>query len=134
VFDVINTTQELQTFVDKISNANWLAIDTEFLREKTYYAKLCLIQIEADGHRACIDPLTIDDMSSFNDLMHNPKITKVLHAAHQDLEILLQLSGQIPAPIFDTQVAASVLGIGDQMGYARLVENMLGVSPLKMVK
>lgn len=131
MFDVINTTQELQTFVNKISNAKWLAIDTEFLREKTYYAKLCLIQIEADGHRACIDPLSIDDMSAFNDLMHNPKITKVLHAAHQDLEILLQLSGQIPAPIFDTQVAASVLGIGDQMGYARLVESMLGVSLAK---
>ena len=131
MFDVINTTQELQTFVNKISNANWLAIDTEFLREKTYYAKLCLIQIEADGHRACIDPLSIDDMTVFNDLMHNPKITKVLHAAHQDLEILLQLSGHIPAPIFDTQVAASVLGIGDQMGYARLVESMLGVSLAK---
>ncbi len=131
VVDVISTTQDLEVFVDKISSAKWLAIDTEFLREKTYYAKLCLIQIEANEHRACIDPMAIDDMSAFNALMHNPEITKVLHAAHQDLEILLQLSGKIPAPIFDTQTAASVLGIGDQMGYARLVENMLGVSLAK---
>jgi len=131
VFEVISTTQDLQTFVDKISHAKWLAIDTEFLREKTYYAKLCLIQIEADGHRACVDPIAIDDMSSFTALMHNTDITKVLHAAHQDLEILLQLTGKIPVPIFDTQTAASVLGIGDQMGYARLVESMLGVSLAK---
>ena len=131
MFEVISTTQDLEAFVAKISSAKWLAIDTEFLREKTYYAKLCLIQIEADGHRACIDPLTIDDLSSFSALMHNPSITKVLHAAHQDIEILLQLSGKTPAPIFDTQTAASVLGIGDQMGYARLVENMLGVSLAK---
>lgn len=128
MFEVITTTQELQTFVQKIKDAKWLAIDTEFLREKTYYAKLCLIQVEADGLRACIDPLSIDDMSSFAELMHNPSMIKVLHAAHQDLEILFQLTGDMPSPIFDTQTAASVLGIGDQMGYARLVEAMLGVA------
>ncbi len=131
VFEVINTTQDLEAFVAKISEAKWLAIDTEFLREKTYYAKLCLVQVEADGHRACIDPLAIEDLSAFAELMHNPDITKVLHAAHQDLEILLQITGKMPAPIFDTQTAASVLGIGDQMGYARLVESMLGVSLAK---
>ncbi len=131
VFELINTTVDLQSFIQKISTASWVAIDTEFLREKTYYAKLCLIQVEADGHRACIDPLNIDDMSSFSEILHNPEIIKVLHAAHQDLEILLQLTGKVPAPIFDTQVAASVLGIGDQMGYARLVEDMLGVSLAK---
>ena len=131
VFEVINTTQDLEAFVGKISETKWLAIDTEFLREKTYYAKLCLVQVEADGHRACIDPLAIEDLSAFAELMHNPNITKVLHAAHQDLEILLQITGKMPAPIFDTQTAASVLGIGDQMGYARLVESMLGVSLAK---
>lgn len=131
MFEVIDTTQGLEAFVNKIAKVEWLAIDTEFLREKTYFAKLCLIQIEADGHRACIDPLAIDDMSAFAELMHNQSITKVLHAAHQDLEIILELTGKVPAPIFDTQVAASVLGIGDQMGYARLVESMLGVSLAK---
>ena len=131
MFDLIETTEQLENFVNKISNASWVAIDTEFLREKTYYAKLCLVQVEADGLRACIDPLSIDDISSFSSILHNPNIVKVLHAAHQDLEILLQLTGKVPAPIFDTQVAASVLGIGDQMGYARLVEDMLGVSLAK---
>ncbi|MEB8431513.1 ribonuclease D [Cocleimonas sp. KMM 6892] len=131
MFDLIETTEQLENFVNKISNASWVAIDTEFLREKTYYAKLCLVQVEAEGLRACIDPLSIDDISSFSSILHNPNIVKVLHAAHQDLEILLQLTGKVPAPIFDTQVAASVLGIGDQMGYARLVEDMLGVSLAK---
>jgi ribonuclease D len=128
VFEVIESVEGLQKFVAKINSAKWVALDTEFLREKTYYAKLCLIQVEADGHRACIDPIAIGDLSSFFDILNNPQITKVFHAAHQDLEILMQLSGQVPAPIFDTQVAASVLGIGDHMGYARLVEDMLGVS------
>ncbi len=131
MFDVIETTENLQFFMQKISKASWVAIDTEFLREKTYFAKLCLVQIEAEGHRACIDPLNIEDMTAFSEMLHNPNIVKVLHAAHQDLEILLQLTGKVPAPIFDTQVAASVLGIGDQMGYARLVEDMLGVSLAK---
>ncbi len=131
MFDLIETKEQLENFVNQISSATWVAIDTEFLREKTYYAKLCLIQIEANGLRACIDPLAIEDISSFSEILHNPDIVKVLHAAHQDLEILLQLTGKVPAPIFDTQVAASVLGIGDQMGYARLVEDILGVSLAK---
>jgi len=128
VFEVIETTEKLEAFMGKISAAKWVALDTEFLREKTYYAKLCLIQIEADGHRACIDPLRIDDLSSLTKVLHDPEVTIVLHAAHQDMEILLQLTGEVPAPIFDTQVAAAVLGLGDNMAYARLVEQMLGVS------
>jgi len=128
VFEVIETTEKLETFMGKISNVKWLALDTEFLREKTYYAKLCLIQIEADGHRACVDPLSIDDLSSLTNVLNDPEVTIVLHAAHQDMEILLQLSGKVPAPIFDSQVAAAVLGLGDNMAYARLVEQMLGVA------
>lgn len=126
LFEYIDTLEKLRSFVSKIKQVAWVAIDTEFLREKTYYAKLCLIQVEAEGNRACIDPLLIEDLSPFNDILHNPKIVKVFHAAHQDIEILLQVTGEMPAPIFDTQVAASVLGYGDQMGYARLVEQMLG--------
>jgi len=128
VFEVIETTENLEAFMGKISAATWLALDTEFLREKTYYAKLCLIQIEAEGHRACVDPLSIKDMSSLIDVLNDPDVTIVLHAAHQDMEILLQLSGKVPAPIFDTQVAAAVLGLGDTMAYARMVEQMLGVA------
>lgn len=125
--ELIDTTRALQTFVDKISGATWLAIDTEFMREKTYFAKLCLIQVEAQGHRACIDPLKVHDLSPFAALLHDPGVTKVFHAAHQDLELLLHITGKVPAPIFDTQVAASVLGIGDRISYGRLVEHMLGV-------
>lgn len=126
LFEYIDTTEKLRSFVKGISKIDWIAIDTEFLREKTYYAKLCLIQVEAKGKRACIDPLLIEDLSPFNEILHNPDIVKVFHAAHQDVEILSQVTGGMPAPIFDTQVAASVLGYGDQMGYARLVEHMLG--------
>ena len=128
MFELIETEDALNSFVQKIKQAKWVALDTEFLRERTYYAKLCLIQIEAEGHRACIDPIKITDLSTLAAILHDPQITKVFHAAHQDLEILLQLTGKIPAPIFDTQVAASVLGYGDQMAYARLVEQMLSIS------
>lgn len=128
VFEVIETSEKLETFMGKISTVKWLALDTEFLREKTYYAKLCLIQIEADGHRACVDPLSIDDLSSLTDVLNDPEVTIVLHSAHQDMEILMQLSGKVPTPIFDTQVAAAVLGLGDTMAYARMVEQMLGVA------
>jgi len=128
VFEQIETTESLKLFIDKISEYDWLALDTEFLREKTYYSKLCLVQIQAGEHRACIDPLSINDLTPLYDLLNNPKITKVLHAAHQDLEIFHHLTGQVPSPIFDTQIAAAVLGLGDQMGYARLVEQMLNVS------
>ena len=126
--DLISTTKDLENFIATLKNPDWIALDTEFLRERTYYAQLCLIQIEAKGKRACIDPLAINDMSALFDMLNNPDIIKVFHAAHQDLEILMQLTGKIPAPIFDTQVAASVLGIGDQISYARLVEELLGIS------
>lgn len=125
--DLISTTKDLENFIATIKNAAWIALDTEFIRERTYYAQLCLIQIEAEGKRACIDPLAIKDMSALIDMLNNPDVIKVFHAAHQDLEILMQLTGKIPAPIFDTQVAAAVLGIGDQISYARLVEELLGI-------
>ena len=128
MFELIETTEKLREFINKISEYNWFALDTEFLREKTYYSKLCLVQIQAGDYRACIDPIKIEDLNPLYDLLNNPNITKVLHAAHQDLEIFKQLTGQVPAPVFDTQIAAAVLGLGDQMGYARLIEQMLNVS------
>lgn len=127
LFTLIETIDKLRDFTNKASKNKWLALDTEFLREKTYYSKLCLVQIEAGGQRACIDPLKIKDLTPLYDLLKNPDITKVLHAAHQDLEIFKQLMGEVPTPVFDTQLAAAVLGYGDQMGYARLIEHMLGV-------
>lgn len=114
-----------------ISHYDWIAIDTEFIREKTYFSKLCLIQIATPDHLACIDPLAIKDISALKHILYNPAITKVLHAAHQDQEIFYHLFGEAPAPIFDTQPAAAVLGVGDQIGYARLIETFLDVSLAK---
>ncbi len=131
MFKLIETTENLREFIKVIENHEWFALDTEFLREKTYYSKLCLVQIQAGDQRACIDPIKIEDLTPLYDVLNNPNITKVLHAAHQDLEIFKQLTGQVPAPVFDTQIAAAVLGLGDQMGYARLVEAMLNVTLAK---
>lgn len=124
----IDSNEKLQEISDILKTQDWIALDTEFIRERNYYPKLCLIQVAAGDILAYIDPLCISNLSPFFDILVDPKITKVLHAAYQDLEIFYQLMGTVPSPIFDTQPAASVLGIGDQMGYARLVESLLEVS------
>ncbi len=131
MYDYIDTREKLEQFVNTISGYDWIAIDTEFIREKTYFSRLCLLQVATPDHLACIDPLVIEDISSLKQVLNNPAITKVLHAAHQDQEIFYNLFGEAPAPIFDTQPAASVLGVGDQIGYARLIEAFLGVSLAK---
>lgn len=124
---VITEQGELVALMDRLASEPWVAVDTEFLRERNYYAQLCLIQIGTANIAVCIDPLAQLDLAPLRDLLVNPAITKVFHAAFQDLEILLQVTGEVPRPVFDTQVAATLLGHPDQMGYARLVEAMLGV-------
>jgi ribonuclease D len=112
---------------------NWVAIDTEFIREKHYFPQLCLIQIayptddDTNSKYACIDPLALNKLSQLDSILFAPDITKVFHAAFQDQEILFQYFGKVPSPIFDTQPAAAILGIGDQIGYARLIENLLDI-------
>ncbi len=128
MYDYIDTQEQLEQFIDDISSYDWIAIDTEFIREKTYYSRLCLLQIATTDHLACVDPLAISDISALKKVLYNPNITKVWHAAHQDQEIFYNLFGEPPAPIFDTQPAAAVLGIGDQIGYARLIEEFMSVS------
>ncbi|EDY86294.1 ribonuclease D [gamma proteobacterium HTCC5015] len=123
----IQDTASLKTLCQQLAGSEWLTLDTEFLREKTYYPQLCLIQIANHDLIACIDPLAIDDLTPLYALLHDESIVKVLHAAVQDQEILYQSSQQPPKPVFDTQVAASLLGYGDQMGYAKLVEKICGV-------
>ena len=115
MFDYIDTQEALEQFVETISEYKWIEIDTEFIREKTYFSNLCLLQIATEDHLACVDPLAIDDISSLKKILLNPAITKVIHAAHQDQEIFYNLFGEAPTPIFDTQPAAAVLGIGDQI-------------------
>lgn len=105
----------------------WLALDTEFIRERTYYPQLCLIQVADADTVACVDPMALDDLGPLLDLLYDPAITKVLHSAYQDLEIFYHLRGTVPGPVFDTQVAATLLGHGEQVGYATLVKDLLGV-------
>lgn len=128
MYDYIDTKEKLQEFADKIASYEWLVIDTEFVRERHYYSNLCLIQLATEDHMACVDPIACSDLSPLAPILHDPKITKVLHAVHQDLEIFYQLFGQVPSPIFDTQPAAAVLGLGEQVGYAKLVFELLNVS------
>ena len=115
-----------------LSQAPWFTIDTEFLREKTYYPKLCLVQVATPDHVACIDPLALDDMTPLLDVIFDSGITKVMHAARQDMEIFYHLRGTVPAPVFDTQIAALLLGLPDQVGYGGLVQELLGVKLHKL--
>ena len=124
----INSNEALENLCKQLKNKEWIALDTEFIREKNYYPKLCLIQVAAgDDILACIDPIAIKDLSPFISILKDHSITKVFHAAYQDLEIFYYLMDSVPAPIFDTQPAASVLGLGEQIGYARLVKLLLNI-------
>lgn len=128
----VDTDAGLAELCESLRGQPVLALDTEFLREKTYYAKLCLIQVAADGLVACIDPLALDDLDPLLDILYDTSVVKVLHSARQDLEIFFDLRGDLPRPVFDTQVAATLLGHGEQVGYANLVQQMLGVELDKM--
>lgn len=118
---------DLADFCASLRGVSWIALDTEFIREKTYYAQLSLIQVATDAVIACIDPLALDNLSPLLAILADPAVTKVAHAAYQDLEIFYHLSGAAPTPVFDTQLAATVLGYGEQIGYAALVKAILGV-------
>lgn len=123
----IDSAAALADLCQQLQGSPWITLDTEFLREKTYYPKLCLVQVANADVIACIDPLSIDDLEPFFALLRDPNTVKVLHAATQDLEIFYRLMGSVPAPLFDTQIAASLLGYGDQVGYGRLVEQFCKV-------
>lgn len=124
----IDTAEQLNELCEKLNKKTYIAIDTEFLRERTYRPQLCLVQVKVDDILACVDAIAISDLSPLMDVLQNPAITKVLHAASQDLEIFYMLSkGKVPSPIFDTQLAAPLLGHNEQIGYGNLVKEMLGV-------
>ena len=123
----ISEYQDLKAFCERAASSKILAVDTEFLREKTYYPKLCLIQIATYEESACVDPLAIDDLSPLRDLLVDKRITKVFHACTQDLEVILHAMGVVAAPVFDTQLAAAFLGLRQQVGYGMLVEHYTGV-------
>lgn len=123
----ISTYDELAAFCDRAAAYGVLAVDTEFLRERTYHPKLCLIQIATKDEAVAIDPLAIDDLSPLADLLVDPTKTKVFHACDQDLEVIRDGLGVVPRPIFDTQLAAAFLGHRMQMGYGALVQAYEGV-------
>jgi len=129
--DYIDTPEKLSGLCQKILIEPWIALDTEFLREKTYYPKFCLLQIATPNWVACIDPLVLPDLSELFEVLYNPAIIKVFHACRQDLEIFYQLTGKVPEPIFDTQIAAPLLGIQENPGYAMLVSTFLNINLTK---
>ena len=124
----INSPEQLDNLCQQISSQPWIALDTEFLREKTYYPKFCLLQIASPEWVACVDPLAISDLTPLFEAIYNPAIVKVLHACRQDLEIFYQITGKIPGPVFDTQIAAPLLGFQENPGYAMLVSSFLNVN------
>lgn len=123
----LSTKPELERFCELASAAKVIAVDTEFLRERTYFPKLCLIQVAAGEHVAAVDPILIDDLSPLAALLEDPAVTKVFHACGQDLEVLSDGMGVFCAPVFDTQLAAAFLGLRQQVSYASLVESYCGV-------
>ena len=125
--EMIQSSAALSEAIVEMAACDTLCIDTEFIRERTYYPELCLLQV-ADGQRSwCIDALAITDLGPFLDLCNDSNIVKVLHSARQDLEIFYQLMQAVPGPVFDTQLAAALSGHGEQVSYAALVKELLGV-------
>jgi ribonuclease D len=124
---VITTTSELAAACTRLSRHAYVTVDTEFMRETTFWPKLCLIQVAGPEDALIIDPLAPGlDLKPFFDLMANERITKVFHAARQDVEIIWVMAKVIPKPLFDTQIAAMVCGFGDSVAYGTLAHQLAG--------
>lgn len=124
---VITKTADLATLCEQLGQLEFVATDTEFMRESTYWPNLCLIQMAAPGIAAIVDPLAPGiELRPFYDLMANRRVTKVFHAARQDIEIIYHAARLIPEPLFDTQVAAMVCGFGESVSYSALVKQITG--------
>ena len=125
-FTYVTTQDALMDLCQRMESSSWVALDTEFMREKTYYPELCLLQLATQDWAACVDPLADLDLEPLYAQLYRSDLLKVLHAASQDLEIFYHQHGRLPAPLFDTQMAAPVLGYADQIGYGNLVAEVLG--------
>jgi ribonuclease D len=124
----VDTPAVLDALCVELAGHPWLALDTEFIREDTYFPKLCMIQVAIPGITACIDTLALPRLGPLLERLHDPAVTKILHASHQDMEIFYHLSdGRLPGPVFDTQLAAPLLGGPGQASYAGLVSEILGI-------
>ncbi len=126
---IITNTADLTSLVSRLREHPYVTIDTEFLRESTFWPILCLVQIASDDESAVIDPMAKGiDLGPLFELMGNESVLKVFHAGRQDLEIFFHLNGEVPKPIFDTQVAAMVCGFGESVGYDTVVSKITGQS------
>lgn len=126
---IIENTKKLTDICKRFEKCEFVTLDTEFIREKTYYPVLCLIQIASKDEAYCIDPMAADlDLAPLFDLLQNKKVLKVFHAARQDVEIFYHLTGKVPEPIFDTQIGAMVCGFNESVSYQQLVQELTGVS------
>ena len=130
IHPLIDTSAELAALCERLSHHDFVAVDTEFMRENTYWPELCLLQIASVDEAAAIDPMAsgLDMAPLLHLLVDNHDVLKVFHAGGQDLEIIYTMTGKMPVPLFDTQVAAMAMGHGEQIGYSNLVESMLGHS------
>ena len=127
IHPLITDTDSLEKLCERLARAPFVAVDTEFMRENTYWPDLCLFQVASSEEAAAIDPKAggIDLTPLMNLLVNNEHVLKVFHAGGQDIEIIFNLTGGTPHPLFDTQIAAMALGLGEQVGYQNLVESLL---------
>ena len=123
----ITDSNQLNAFIGRAMNSDVLAIDTEFLREKTFHARLCLLQMATRDEDVIVDPFEVTDLTPLIPLMQNPNVMKLFHAGRQDVGILYRELGIMPRPVFDTQIAAALLGFTQQVGYTALVHAECGV-------
>lgn len=127
--NVITSTSALDTLCNALAANEFVTVDTEFLREQAFWPQLCLIQLAGPGIEAIVDPMAAGlDLAPFYNLMANDRVVKVFHAARQDIEIVYTKSGKVPAPVFDTQVAAMVCGFGESISYVNLVKRITGAN------
>jgi ribonuclease D len=130
IHPLITDSESLKSLCERLSRSHFIAVDTEFMRENSYWPELCLIQIGNSEEAAAIDPKAPDlDLTPMLELLtNNEDVLKVFHAGGQDIEIIYNLTGKTPHPLFDTQIAAMALGLGEQVGYSNLVESLLGTT------
>jgi len=128
---VVSDPAEFRRLVAAMRRSDKVGLDTEFVGERTYFPRLCLIQLGTAGEVAAVDPLAVGDLSPLDDLLFDPSILKVVHAGWQDLKIVYQRTGRVPFPVFDTQIAAALLGLPAQAAYSAVVREVLGVDVKK---
>lgn len=123
----IENSLQLEQLCAALEGAEWIALDTEFLRDRTYYPRFCLLQLATTDIVACVDPIRLPTLDPLLNILFNDRVTKVVHAGRQDLEIFWRLRGNVPYPVFDTQIAAPLLGMTEQISYAGLVAHVLAI-------